>query len=117
MLSTGRSHEITEIGIFGKKMQACKTLSVGEVGYIVAAIKDIKDVNIGDTITTAKSEVEPLPGYDQPKAMVYCGLYPAASETFENLRKALDRLALNDSSFSFQPESSSALGFGFRCGF
>ncbi|MHC4870911.1 MAG: GTP-binding protein, partial [Planctomycetota bacterium] len=108
MLSTGRTHEITEIGIFGKSMQAEKQLSVGEVGYIVAAIKDIKDVNIGDTITTAKAEVKPLPGYDQPKSMVYCGLYPAASETFENLRKALDRLALNDSSFSFQPESSSA---------
>ncbi len=117
MISMGRTHEITDIGIFGKKMEARKELSVGEVGYLVAAIKDIKDVRIGDTITSAKDTVEPLPGYEQPMAMVYCGFYPAVSETYEGLRKALDRLALNDSSFSYQPESSSALGFGFRCGF
>lgn len=117
MLSTGQTHEITDIGIYGKKMEPRKELSVGEVGYLVAAIKNIKDVSIGDTITTAKSSVEPLPGYEQPKAMVYCGFYPSATETYENLRKALERLALNDSSFTFQAESSSALGFGFRCGF
>jgi GTP-binding protein LepA len=117
MVSTGRTFEITEIGIFTKSMEAKKELSFGEVGYIVAAIKDINEVSIGDTITTATSEVEPLPGYEQPQPMVYCGLYPSSSETFDNLRKALERLALNDSSFTFQPESSSALGFGFRCGF
>ncbi|MHC4885161.1 MAG: translation elongation factor 4 [Planctomycetota bacterium] len=117
MCSTGRSHEITELGIFGKEMESRKELSVGEVGYLIAAIKNINDVRVGDTVTTAGSDVDPLPGYEQPKPMVYCGLYPSASENFENLRKALERLALNDSSFTFEPESSSALGFGFRCGF
>ncbi|MBN1257401.1 MAG: elongation factor 4, partial [Planctomycetes bacterium] len=117
MMATGRTYEITELGVFGKTMEPRRQLSVGEVGYLVAAIKNISDVHVGDTITTPESKVEALPGYDQPKPMVYCGLYPSASETYEGLRKALDRLALNDSSFAFQPESSGALGFGFRCGF
>jgi GTP-binding protein LepA len=117
MKATGRSYEISELGVFSRGMHDRKELSVGEVGYVIASIKNIDDVRVGDTITRVNADAEPLPGYHQPQPMVYCGLYPSASETFESLRKALDRLALNDSSFTFQPETSGALGFGFRCGF
>jgi len=117
MIATGRVHEITELGIFRREMQPRKRLSVGEVGYLVASIKDIADVRVGDTVTRDGCDVEPLPGYQQPRPMVYCGLYPAASESFETLRKGLDRLALNDSALAYQPENTGALGFGFRCGF
>jgi GTP-binding protein LepA len=117
MKATGRSYEITELGTFVRGLRPRRELGVGEVGYLIASIKDINDVRVGDTVTTAGSEIQPLPGYQQPKPMVYCGLYPSAQETFEALRKALDRLALNDSSFTFQPENTGALGFGFRCGF
>lgn len=118
MLATGREYEITDMGVFRPKMTQVKNLSVGEVGYLVAAIKNIEDVRVGDTITTAlHGTQDPLPGYEQPQPMVYCGLYPSAQETYENLRHALDRLKLNDSSLQFEPETSAALGLGFRCGF
>ncbi|MFW5856603.1 MAG: translation elongation factor 4, partial [Planctomycetota bacterium] len=117
MIATGRVHEITELGIFRREMHPRKRLSVGEVGYLVASIKDIADVRVGDTVTRDGCDVVPLPGYQQPRPMVYCGLYPAASESFETLRKGLDRLALNDSALAYQPENTGALGFGFRCGF
>lgn len=117
MLSSGKTYEVTDLGIFAPNMKQTKQLSAGQVGYIVGNLKDIRSVKVGDTLAAAGAEVEPLPGYVEPKSMVYCGLYPSSTENFENLRKALDRLALNDSSFSYIPESSTALGHGFRCGF
>ncbi|MDR1534865.1 MAG: translation elongation factor 4 [Planctomycetota bacterium] len=117
MLASGRVYEITELGIFAPGMKPAKTLSAGQVGFVAGNLKDIRAVKIGDTLAAAGSGAEPLPGYTEPKSMVYCGLYPSASENFESLRKALDRLALNDASLNYAPESSSALGHGFRCGF
>ncbi len=117
MLSTGKSYEVTDLGIFAPDMKAAKSLSAGQVGYVVGNLKDIRSVKVGDTLVDAGSGAEALPGYVEPKSMVYCGLYPSSTENFENLRKALDRLALNDASFDYQPESSTALGHGFRCGF
>jgi GTP-binding protein LepA len=94
-------------------------LKAGESGYVVANIKGLNEVRIGDTVVEALKNVtvEPLPGYREPKPMVYCGLYPTYPKDYENLRKALDTLALNDASFTYLPETSEALGFGFRCGF
>ena len=93
-------------------------IGTSEVGFVVAAIKDLHDVRIGDTITDAiKPAAEALPGYKPIQQMVYCDFYPGGKTQYEELRDAMDRLQLNDSSFSFQPESSDALGFGFRCGF
>jgi GTP-binding protein LepA len=117
MLQVGREYDVTELGTFSPKMKQCNRLTTGQVGYVVGNIKELSNANIGDTLTAAKAQVEPLPGYVEPQSMVYCGLYPSATENFENLRKALDRLALNDCSFTYEPESSQALGFGFRCGF
>jgi GTP-binding protein LepA len=117
MLSSGRGCEVTDLGIFAPDMKQARELSAGQVGYVVGNLKDIRAVKVGDTLADAGSGVEPLPGYVEPKSMVYCGLYPSSTENFENLRKALDRLALNDASFNYQPESSTALGHGFRCGF
>ena len=118
MLSTNRSAEVTRVGIFTPKMADCAKLSAGDVGYVIANIKTIRDVDIGDTITHEKDEgVAPLKGYVQPQPMVFCGLYPANDSEFSALREALDKLSLNDSSFCFEPETSDALGFGFRCGF
>ncbi|MEQ8763166.1 MAG: translation elongation factor 4 [Planctomycetota bacterium] len=119
MLRTGRTYEVSEVGKFLPAMKATKSLECGEVGYLISNIKELSHIKIGDTITleeTAKT-VKPLPGFREPRPMVFCGLYPASSGDFEGLRKALDRLALNDSSFTYQPETSDALGFGFRCGF
>ena len=117
-LSTNRSAEVTRVGIFTPKMADCAKLSAGDVGYVIANIKTIRDVDIGDTITHEKDEgVAPLKGYVQPQPMVFCGLYPANDSEFSALREALDKLSLNDSSFCFEPETSDALGFGFRCGF
>ena len=118
MMVTGREYEITDMGVFRPHMEPCKGLSVGEVGYLVAAIKTKEDVQVGDTITSIRNPATvALPGYKKPRPMVYCGLYPSAQETFENLRNALNRLALNDSSLVYEPENSAALGLGFRCGF
>ncbi len=109
---------IDEVGIFSPGMTPTETLEAGEVGYLVASIKTIHDVSIGDTVTTRISPAtKALPGFKNPQPMVFCGIYPADNADFESLRSALERLWLNDSSFTFQPETSEALGFGFRCGF
>ena len=111
-------YEVGEIGIFTPKPVVCKSLQAGEVGYLIANIKDIDDLEVGETLTSADNPAKkPLPGYHPVKPMVFCGLYPAETEGFEPLREALNKLHLNDSSFQFDPETSAALGFGFRCGF
>jgi GTP-binding protein LepA len=118
MLRTEKTWEVTEVGAFQPSMLKIDSLTAGNVGYFTASIKTLTDVQIGDTVAPAKgTEVKPLPGYQEPKPMVFCGIYPTQPGDFENLRKALEKLALNDSSFTFEPESSDALGFGFRCGF
>ena len=116
-LSTGREYEITEMGIFTPKPKAIQSLGVGEVGFFSANIKDIVLAKIGDTITQVKQNPEPLPGFQEVKPMVFAGLFPIVTEDYENLRDAVSKLKLNDASFSFEPENSTALGFGFRCGF
>lgn len=118
LLRSGQEYEVTEIGRFRPGMTACDSLSCGQVGYFMAQIKDLADVHIGDTVTDALHPAdEPLAGYKEPKAMVFSGLYPVNNRDFETLREALGRLKLNDSSFSYLPENSEGLGFGFRCGF
>jgi len=119
MMGTGRSYVISELGKFTPSMLRQKTAMVaGEVGYLVAAIKSIDDVNIGDTITLESVPAsQPLPGYREPQQMVFCDFYPAADTQFDELRDAVERLRLNDASFTFVAQSSDALGFGFRCGF
>ncbi len=117
MVASDISYEVTELGTFRPAMVQTTKLSTGMVGYVVGNIKQLSAVKVGDTLKKDKTEVEPLDGYDEPKSMVYCGLYPSSTENFENLRRALERLALNDSSFTFEAETSQALGFGYRCGF
>lgn len=118
LMSTNRSYEVSQVGIFTPKMTPVEELTAGEVGWVAAGIKQISDTKIGDTVTEDKMPAsEPLPGFKEVKPMVFCGLYPASTSQFEMLRDALEKLRLNDSSFSFEPESSKALGFGFRCGF
>ncbi|HWW59734.1 MAG TPA: translation elongation factor 4, partial [Thermoanaerobaculia bacterium] len=116
-MSTGREYEITEMGVFTPKPKAVDSLGVGEVGYFSANIKDIVQAKIGDTITEAKANPEMLPGFQEVKPMVFAGLFPIITEEYENLRDAVGKLKLNDASFSYEPENSVALGFGFRCGF
>jgi GTP-binding protein LepA len=118
MMRTGREFVVTEVGRFRPGMEKCDGLAAGQVGYFTANIKNIQDVNIGDTVTDAFTPTaEPLPGYKEPKPMVYSGLYPVNNNDFETLREALAKLKLNDSSFVYTPEVSDGLGFGFRCGF
>jgi GTP-binding protein LepA len=118
MLSTSRDHGADGIGIFTPKRKETGLLRAGEVGYMVAGIKDIHGAPVGDTITHTKTpNVETLPGFLKVKPQVYAGLFPISSDDFENFRDALDKLSLNDASLFFEPESSDALGFGFRCGF
>lgn len=118
LMSSGRKYSVDEVGYFRPGMVSTDVLEAGEVGYFFASIKTIRDVKIGDTVTTRlDGATESLPGFKNPKSMVYCGSYPANSDDYEDLRLALDKLLLNDPSFTFQPESSDALGFGFRCGF
>jgi GTP-binding protein LepA len=117
-LKTGASHDVLELGQFVPQRRPCDSLAAGQVGYLVCNIKDVDKVHIGDTISVPGADAAPaLPGYKPPQRMVYCGLYPSEGENFEELRESLERLAINDPSFEFQPESSEALGFGFRCGF
>jgi GTP-binding protein LepA len=116
--TTGKQHGIDGIGIFTPKRQETGSLSAGEVGYVVAGIKDIEGAPVGDTLTHAKTpDVESLPGFKRVKPQVYAGLFPISSEDYEAFRDALGKLRLNDASLFFEPESSDALGFGFRCGF
>jgi GTP-binding protein LepA len=118
LMQAQRTYEVLELGQLRPRRVPCPELRAGQVGYVVANIKAISDVHVGDTVTDAeRPAAEPLPGYRRPKPMVFCGLYPAQHSDFESLRTALQRLALNDSSFVFEPETSDALGFGFRCGF
>ncbi len=118
LMRTGREYAITEIGQFRPGMEKCEELAAGQVGYFTANIKNIENVNTGDTVTDgANPTAEPLAGYKEPKPMVYSGLFPVNNNEFEDLREALGKLKLNDSSFTFQPEVSDGLGFGFRCGF
>jgi GTP-binding protein LepA len=117
-IRAGSQHEITELGQFVPQRQACEELRAGQVGYLICNIKSLGDVHIGDTVTvTGEGAAKPLPGYERPKRMVYCGLFPSDGQDFSELRDALERLAINDPSFEFEPETSEALGFGFRCGF
>jgi GTP-binding protein LepA len=111
-------HDAQEIGVFRPQLVPVKTLHTGEVGYLIANIKTLSDVRVGDTVVLDKDRTsEALPGYSASRPMVFCGIYPVQNGDFDNLRTALGRLQLNDSAFSFTPESSDALGFGFRCGF
>jgi GTP-binding protein LepA len=116
-LSTGREYEISEMGIFTPKPKAIDALGVGEVGFFSANIRDIVQAKIGDTITITRQNPVPLPGFQEVKPMVFAGLFPIITEEYENLRDAVGKLKLNDASFSYEPENSAALGFGFRCGF
>ena len=117
MLATGAEYEVVEIGIHTPHEMKKDQLVAGEVGYLCASIKSIEDVKVGDTITLANSKVDQLPGYQPMKPMVFCGLYPIESSKYPDLREALEKLKLNDASLEFTPETSKALGFGFRCGF
>ena len=117
-MATGNEFEVTEVGIFSPTPMPIDALEAGEVGYISASIKNVRETKVGDTITDANAPAdEPLPGYKQANPMVFCGIYPADGADYENLRDALDKLVLNDASLSYEPETSMALGFGFRCGF
>ncbi len=117
-MSNGIVTQIREVGIFSPEQKPVESLSAGEVGYIVGTVKDPKDVKNGDTVTTVKDgATEPLPGYTEVRPMVFCGIYPVGSEDFEKVRQGLEKLHLNDPAFTYHPESSVALGFGFRCGF
>ncbi len=117
-MSTGVKYEVDEVGIFTPNMRPKTTLSTGEVGYMICNIKNIKDTKIGDTVTDAIHPADqPLPGYEHVKPVVFCGMYPAVSQDYDELRDALDKLALNDASFEYKPDSSDALGLGFRLGF
>jgi GTP-binding protein LepA len=114
----GHEHEITRLDVIDPKPRSVETLSAGEVGMVVAGVKTLSDVQIGDTITSVSGGAEsPLSGFQEVKPMVFAGLYPVDSEDYEDLKGALEKLELNDSSFSHEPETSAALGFGFRCGF
>jgi len=118
MLSTGHDHLVEKVGVFTPKRTPVDVLQAGEVGYVIAGIKDIKSARVGDTITTLKNPTEqPLEGFREVKPTVFAGLYPVNSADFEAFREALDKLSLNDASLVYEPESSQALGFGFRCGF
>ena len=118
MMHSGRSFEVTEVGVFRPSLTAMPELGPGQVGYVIAGIKNLKEVQVGDTITdAARPAKEPLPGYRKVTPMVYCGMYPVESSEFDNLREALEKLQLNDASLTFEAETSAALGFGFRCGF
>jgi len=118
MMSTGKEYEVQQIGVFTPHPTRVDRLSVGDVGFVMAGIKNVSDTRIGDTITgTDRPAKFPLPGFKQVKPMVFAGLYPVDSNDYKPLKEALDKLRLNDSSFNYEPETSNALGFGFRCGF
>lgn len=118
MMATGKEFEVQEIGVFTPKAEKRDELTVGDVGFLTASIKNVSDTRVGDTITDAvKPADEPLPGYRRMNPMVYCGLYPVDTNDYNDLREALERLELNDASLQYEPETSQALGFGFRCGF
>ena len=119
MMATGAEADVVEVGYFGAgQFIPCEQLSAGMVGYLTASLKNVKDTRVGDTVTDAQRPCsEPLPGYKKVTPMVYCGMYPADAARYQDLREALEKLQLNDASLQFEPETSIALGFGFRCGF
>ncbi len=118
MMETGTNFEVVETGVFKLGLLPKPSLEAGEVGYIIANIKNVRDAHVGDTITSEKNPAQkPLPGYQKAKPMVFCGLYPIDGDDYPQLKDALEKLSLNDASLQYEPETSSALGFGFRCGF
>ena len=117
-MQAGTRADIDEIGFFGPEMVKTKELAAGEVGYIITGVKNVANMRVGDTLTTAaRPASEPLPGYKEARPVVFCGLYPVDTDRYSDLRDALDKLTLNDAALSYDPETSQALGFGFRCGF
>ncbi len=117
-LSYEKEHDVLSLGVFTPKPMAVKSLSVGEVGYLVCGIRDVREAKLGDTVTEATQRtIVPIPGYREMKPMVFCGLYTIEANLYEDLKEALEKLRLNDGSFHYEPETSLALGFGFRCGF
>src|SRR5690606_18842935 len=118
LMAKGQDYIVDQVGVFSPKPNAVEELGVGEVGFIFAGIKTVTDAQIGDTITeAARPTAEPFPGFKESKPMVFAGLYPVEGSEYPQLRDALEKLRLNDASFFFEPETSAALGFGFRCGF
>ena len=118
MMASGKVYTVTEVGYFSPFPKACDVLSCGSVGYVAASIKNVQDCEVGDTITTEENGAkESLPGYRKALPMVFCGLYPIESKDYDNLKVALEKLQLNDAALEYVPETSQALGFGFRCGF
>ena len=118
LMASGKSYEVTEVGVMAPNHVPTKYLRAGDVGYICAAIKRVADARVGDTVTNADHPTDkPLPGYKKVQSMVYCGIYPAEGEKYEPVKDALEKLQVNDAAFRFEPETSTALGFGFRCGF
>ncbi len=118
MMSTGATHELLEVGIVSPEPKPSSGLGVGEVGYLITGVKDVRQSKVGDTVTSArKGAATPLTGYREPRPMVYSGLYPVEGSQYPDLREALDKLQLNDAALTYEPETSAALGFGFRCGF
>lgn len=118
MMATGAQFEVTEVGVFSPRMTPVNGLAAGEVGYLAASIKNVRDARVGDTITdAAHPATTPLPGYRKANPMVFCGLYPVDGNEYHDLRDALEKLELNDAALTYEPETSNALGFGFRCGF
>lgn len=118
MMATGKEFEVTDVGTFSPMLTSAQELVAGDVGYLAASIKNVSDTQVGDTITNTKNPTDkPLPGYKKVNPMVYCGIYPADGAKYNDLREALEKLQINDASLSYEPETSIALGFGFRCGF
>ncbi|MCJ7439522.1 MAG: translation elongation factor 4 [Acidimicrobiia bacterium] len=116
-VNAGAQHDAEEVGVRAPGLTPVASLGPGEVGYLIAGIKDVGEARVGETVTVATNPGEALPGYDDPKPMVFCGLYPVVGDEYADLREAMEKLRLNDSSFTYEPETSGALGFGFRCGF
>jgi GTP-binding protein LepA len=118
MMSTGAAHDTLEVGVISPEPVPVEGLAAGEVGYLITGVKDVRQARVGDTVTSAdRPATEPLPGYDRPRPMVFSGLYPVDGDDYPQLRDALDKLRLNDAALVYEPETSAALGFGFRCGF
>src|ERR671915_269860 len=118
MMSTGATHELLEVGVVSPEPKVSAGLGVGEVGYLITGVKDVRQSKVGDTITSARKGAQtPLTAYREPRPMVYSGLYPVDGSQYPDLREALDKLQLNDAALTYEPETSAALGFGFRCGF
>jgi len=118
LMGTGKEYEVTELDVFRPRLEPVSRLEAGEVGSLIGQIKNLRDARVGDTVTSVNHPAtEPLPGYEPAKPMVYCGLYPVENDEYEGLRDALEKLQLNDAALVFEPETSAALGFGFRCGF